>query len=96
MVIKMVSALSQPDRFGRRVSDDTFLVLFNAHHEDLQWKIPSQRWGTSWVSEIDTAAPDGRARSVRAGRTIVRPAHSTIVLRTRLPHRSIGGITEGR
>ena len=85
-------AIAQPDRYGRRVSDDTFLVLFNAHHEDLQWKLPPRRWGTSWVSEIDTAAPDGRPRSVGAGRTVMRPAHSVVLLRKRLPHPSIGGV----
>ncbi len=89
-------AIAQPDRFGRRVSDDTFLVLFNAHHEPVPWKLPGRRWGTSWVAEIDTAVPDGRLRSVGAGRTIDRPAHSIVVLRKRLPHPSIGGITGGR
>ncbi len=89
-------AIAQPDRFGRRVSDDTFLVLFNAHHEPVPWKLPGRRWGTSWVTEIDTAVPDGRVRSIGAGRTIDRPAHSIVVLRKRLPHPSIGGMTRGR
>jgi isoamylase len=89
-------AIAQPDRFGRRVSDDTFLLLFNAHHEPVPWKLPSRRWGTSWVTEIDTAAPDGRARSIGAGRTLGRTPHSIVVLRKRLPHPSIGGLTGGR
>jgi glycogen operon protein len=80
-------AIAQPDHYGRRVSDDSFLILFNAHNEDLRWKLPGRRWGTSWVSEIDTATST-KLRSVQAGRTIDRQAHSVVVLRQRSPQRS--------
>ena len=78
-------AIAQPDRYGRRVSDDTFLVLLNAHHEDVRWKLPHRQWGTSWQVEIDTATHP-RNRSVGAGRTIDRQAHSVAVLKLRRPH----------
>jgi glycogen operon protein len=89
-------AIAQPDRYGRRVSDDTFLVLFNAHHEHVPWKLPSRRWGSSWVTEIDTAAPDGRVRSIGAGRTVDRQPHSIVVLRKRRPHPSSGTLAGER
>ncbi len=28
-------AITEPDRRGQRIVDDSFLVLFNAHHEPL-------------------------------------------------------------
>ncbi|MEZ5239348.1 MAG: hypothetical protein R2716_10530, partial [Microthrixaceae bacterium] len=80
-------ALAQPDRFGRITSDDTFLLLFNGSDEDLSWKLPSRRWGSSWVNEIDTAAPGVRQRVVAAGRVTERPAHSVAVLRRRVSPR---------
>ncbi len=80
-------ALAQPDRFGRTTSDDTFLMLFNGSDEDLNWKLPSRRWGSSWVNEIDTAATGGRQRVLAAGRVTERPAHSVAVLRRRVAPR---------
>jgi glycogen operon protein len=85
-------SIVQPDRYGRRVSDDTFLVLFNASHEDLSWKLPGRVWGTGWSTELDTAAPHARSRSVGAGRSIERVAHSVLVLRQRARHPSVAGM----
>jgi glycogen operon protein len=85
-------SIVQPDRFGRRVSDETFLVLFNASHDDLTWKLPGRRWGTGWTTEIDTAAPHARSRSVGAARSIERLAHSVLVLRQRSRHHSAAGM----
>ncbi len=81
-------SIAQPDPYGRRVSDETFLVLFNAGHEPMSWKLPPKRWGTSWVIELDTLYPEPRSRTFGAGRTIERPAHSIVVLRQRAPHPS--------
>jgi glycogen operon protein len=73
-------AISRPDRYGRRISDDSFMVVFNAHHEDLAWTLPPRRWGASWSAEIDTATPSSRP-TVAAGEIINRTAHSVVVLR---------------
>ncbi len=77
-------AIARPDRYGRRVSDDSFLLLFNASHEDVSWKLPPRRWGASWKVEIDTAT-GARTRSVAASRKIERQSHSVVVLRQRRP-----------
>jgi glycogen operon protein len=39
---------------GERVVDDTFFVLFNAHHEPLPFTIPSGSYGQSWRQVLDT------------------------------------------
>ena len=33
---------------GVEVRDETFLMLFNAHFEDISFRLPARRFGTSW------------------------------------------------
>jgi isoamylase len=40
---------------GERIVDDSFLVLFNAHHEDAVFTLPPRRFGTRWTLELSTA-----------------------------------------
>jgi len=47
-------AIPTPDSRGERVVDDTFLVLFNAHHELLAFTIPAGVYGQSWRRILDT------------------------------------------
>jgi isoamylase len=49
-------ALPDPDPRGRRVSDDSFLVLFNAHAAEVDFQLPGPVWGGRWTLELDTAA----------------------------------------
>ena len=48
-------AISEPDRRGERVQDDSFLLLFNASDDDLQFVIPPRRYGPRWSKVLDTA-----------------------------------------
>ena len=48
-------AISEPDRRGERVQDDSFLLLFNASENDLQFVIPPRRYGPRWTKILDTA-----------------------------------------
>ncbi|HEY3651523.1 MAG TPA: glycogen debranching protein GlgX, partial [Streptosporangiaceae bacterium] len=48
-------AISEPDRRGERVQDDSFLLLFNASEEDLRFVIPPRRYGLRWSKVLDTA-----------------------------------------
>jgi glycogen operon protein len=54
MVFLNGSAIPEPDRRGARVVDDSFLVLFNGHHEEIDFVLPSVEYGESWVTELDT------------------------------------------
>lgn len=38
----------------QRMSGDSFYLVFNAHHEDLDCTLPGASWGRSWVQELDT------------------------------------------
>ncbi|HLN68230.1 MAG TPA: glycogen debranching protein GlgX, partial [Streptosporangiaceae bacterium] len=48
-------AISEPDRRGERMHDDSFLLLFNASEQDLIFTIPPRRYGPRWALALDTA-----------------------------------------
>jgi glycogen operon protein len=75
--------LREIDEQGRPLSDDSWLMLFNAHHEDVEFTLPNQRFGKVWCTEIDTCAPDEEpgARRFAARRPVTVPARSVLVLR---------------
>ncbi|HSA51118.1 MAG TPA: glycogen debranching protein GlgX [Yinghuangia sp.] len=50
-------AISEPDPRGQPISDDSFMLLLNASHEDLSFVIPLNH-GTEWTVLIDTADED--------------------------------------
>ncbi|MDD3650864.1 glycogen debranching protein GlgX [Immundisolibacter sp.] len=54
-------ALTERDRRGRPLRDDDFLVLFNAHHETLDFRLPATRSGVGWQVLLDTAHAQGLA-----------------------------------
>jgi isoamylase len=68
---------------GERILDDSFLVLFNAHHEDVTFALPTKRFGERWALEIDTADPDATVGEtvVGARSEVVVTARSLVVLR---------------
>jgi glycogen operon protein len=47
-------AIPDPDPRGEKITDDSFLVLFNAHYERLPFTIPNRDWGDHWVVVLDT------------------------------------------
>ncbi len=58
-------ALDEVDARGRPVVDDAFLVLFNAHHEPVPFRLP--QFGGRWRPLIDTVQPDGLAATATLG-----------------------------
>ena len=52
------SAISEPGARGERITDDSFLLLFNAHHEPLDFVVPIDH-GKQWQVIVDTAVPEG-------------------------------------
>ena len=47
--------IQSPDARGERVVDESFYVLFDAHHEPLRFTLPKRDWGDEWVVAFDTA-----------------------------------------
>jgi pullulanase/glycogen debranching enzyme len=57
-VFSEVAERGIPDRDprGHRVTDDSFMLCFNAHYEPLQFTMPPTDFGASWEQIVDTAA----------------------------------------
>jgi len=78
--------LAAPDKRGRKVIDDSFLIMFNAHYEDLQFTLPPLEYGAWWSVILDTAEDDGGGHSeggdtYSPGNQIHVVARSVVVLR---------------
>jgi isoamylase len=79
-------AIAEPDGRGEPVRDSSFLLLFNAHHEKLQFTVPPAAYGEIWESELDTAMPlySDRPR-LKAGAVTTLESHSLLVVRRIVP-----------
>ena len=75
--------IHSPDSRGERVVDESFYVLFNAHHEPLQFTLPKRDWGEEWVVVLDTARPTLEEQEERhkAGDEVAVESRSLKVLR---------------
>ncbi|MBB4964725.1 glycogen operon protein [Saccharothrix violaceirubra] len=72
------------DQRGMRVLDDSFLVAFNAHHEDIEATLPNADYGPEWTVVVDTAtgvvADPRTGETVSAGGRVTLSARSLVVL----------------
>ncbi len=75
-------AITDRDRRGQRVTDDSLLLLFNGQHEALDWTLPKQ-WGEWWDLIIDTAAAEREGEHVGSDRSLSVAARSVVVLMRR-------------
>jgi glycogen operon protein len=64
---------------GERVRDDSFLMLFNAHYEDVAFRLPARRFGTRWERELATGRCD--ADRLVPGATVTVESRSLALLR---------------
>jgi isoamylase len=69
------------DRHGRRIVDDSFVLLFNAHHEDVEFTLPPGRFGATWVCELRTDQPECEDTPHQAGETLTVTSRSILLLR---------------
>jgi glycogen operon protein len=51
--------LGETDERGRPIHDDNFLVLFNAHHEDVGFTLPPALSSSQWSAWLDTSQQGG-------------------------------------
>jgi isoamylase len=81
MVFLNGDELHQLDEDGKRVRDASFLLLFNAHYEPLDFTLPSASFGASWTVVVDTATEVGeRNETLIAGSTARVEGRSVVVL----------------
>jgi isoamylase len=77
--------IAAPDEKGQRILDESFLLLFNAHHEDVTFTLPNRRFGEHWSLVLSTTEPDAEPNSleVDALEEIVVGGRSLVLLRRR-------------
>jgi isoamylase len=76
-------AITEPDRRGESIRDDSFLLLFNAGELDLEFVLPPPHYGVLWSKVLDTAVPEISARDatiVKPGDLLTVPSRSLQVL----------------
>jgi glycogen operon protein len=72
------------DAQGRPVTDDSFLLLFNAHSDEIPFTLPVGHWGEAWRVALDTNDPPGVDREqtdyYKAGDEIEVAGRSIVIL----------------
>jgi isoamylase len=72
------------DARGQRVTDDSFFLCFNAHHEPIEFTLPPEEFGSAWALVVDTAVVSGNlqnSQTVPAGNAVQVAARTMVVLR---------------
>ena len=73
--------LEEQDDRGRPLRDDNFLLLLNAHHEEIQFMLPGFGQGDSWEVEVDTFDTLRRTARHATGQTYPLQARSLALLK---------------
>jgi isoamylase len=83
------TAIERVDRRGRPVKDNNFLVLFNAHHEEIPFLLPGFHAGGAWLLVLDTANENeafGRQKHFDVSARFPLQGRSMAVLIATTPH----------
>jgi glycogen operon protein len=83
-------AITETDARGRLLKDDDFLVLFNAHHEEIPFVLPEFIKASQWRPLLDSRDPlgDVDGTPIGGGESYVLMPRSLVILtrvRQRLP-----------
>ena len=73
-------AIDETDDRGRRIIDDTLMILLNAHHETIPFTLPRPGRRQSWSLAFDTAESHTKKRRVRSGHEYPLQGRSLAVL----------------
>ncbi|WP_411143944.1 glycogen debranching protein GlgX [Streptomyces sp. x-80] len=82
------SSISEPGPRGEPITDDSFLLMFNAHEQEEEFTVPA-RHGRQWQVVVDTDRPRAAARGggakVKAGDRLTLCGRSLLVLQRPSP-----------
>ncbi len=51
--------IGETDTRGRKITDDSFFICFNAHHDTIDFHLPPSWHGLNWEGVLDSAHPTG-------------------------------------
>jgi glycogen operon protein len=70
---------------GEMILDDNFFIIFNAHHEPLEYRLPVEKYGKNWFLVLDTArdyfCEDGKDITSDTKDKVFVSSHSVIVFK---------------
>jgi isoamylase len=74
--------LDEVDEHAEPVRDESFLMLMNAHHEAVPFRLPAMQEDGSWVALVDTSHPKGNGphEAIAGGAVYPLEARSMAVL----------------
>ena len=77
------AGIAEKDERGEKITDDSFLICFNAHYESINFSLPPRWYGLEWEGVLDTANTTGESSisSAGSGSSIPVRARSLLVLR---------------
>jgi glycogen operon protein len=64
---------------GEKLRDDSFLLLFNTHFEDIPFRLPARRFGSRWEVVLSTGRCEGHR--LVPGSEVAVQSRSVAVLR---------------
>jgi glycogen operon protein len=73
--------IQEQDSRGRRITDDNFLLGFNAHDDDVDFALPAEEYSRFWDVLVDTADQADTEAPLKAGSVLKLAAKSMVVLR---------------
>jgi len=74
-------ALRAVDPKGQKIQDDSFYIIFNAHHEPLTFVLPPADYGAQWEVVLDTGLLEEAGKHFKAGEEVKAAELSVIVLK---------------
>jgi isoamylase len=74
--------LPDPGPHGERQTDDSFILLFNASENPIDFRLPVDRWGENLATVLDTNEPavEELAKRYAAGEAVALESRSIVVL----------------
>jgi glycogen operon protein len=81
--------ITDVDQRGERVTDDSFLLAFNAHWEDIEMTLPPAEYGKEWAIVVDTAAGEVTTLTTAPGVVAAEPPTVTAAATHTVPARSL-------
>jgi isoamylase len=73
---------------GENIIDDSFYIIFNAHHDSLEYTLPPAKYGKQWEKILDTSTFASTEEKVwfKAGKIVNVEGRSIVILKHRILH----------
>ena len=76
---------------GQNIMDDSFYLIFNAHHEPLDFKLPTSKYGKSWDLVLDTSKAVTEEKRFDADAELTAEGRSILILKHPILYGKSGG-----